>query len=306
MSSVPVDEPVAAVEVPNRPAGVETLPRFVSHHRDPVWKEIWERRELLRQLVTRDIRLRYHQAIMGFLWALLMPCLVLGASMLVRSLMGAATGSGGPSLAATAFKAWAWAFFVGSINFATNSLLSNINLISKMYFPREVLPVAAVGAQAFDGLVGFAFLWLLSPLLHVDYTWQLLWIPVLLGLLVLLTVGPALVLSAGNIFYRDVKYLVQVAVTFGIFATPVFYGFPDLHARARLIVALNPMSAVLEGFRVVVSGGSLAHTVLAAKGGGVPLWTPYYLLIALAEGLVVLVLGVAFFRRRADRFAELA
>lgn len=279
----------------------------VSRHRDSVWLEIWERRELLRQLINRDVRLRYHQAVMGFLWALLMPCLVLGASVMIRGLIsrnGNLPHSTG--VAGIAFKAWAWSFFVGSINFSTNSLLSNINLISKMYFPREVLPIAAVGAQGVDALVGLGFLAVLSPLLGVHYSLALLWLPVLLVILLLLVLGLALLLSAANVFYRDVKYLVQVAVTFGIFATPVFYGLPDLGQKERLIIGLNPLTTVLEGLRLVVGEGvGLAHTI-PAPNGGMPIWSPWFLVGSTVAGVLMFAIGARFFRLQADRFAELA
>lgn len=271
-----------------------------------MWREVWERRELLRQLVNRDVRLRYHQAVMGFLWAMLMPILVLGASMMVRILISTKVSIGeSSSLAGIAYKAWAWSFFVGSINFSTNALLSNIGLISKMYFPREILPLAAIGAQGVDALVGLAFLIVLTPLLHVHFTLALLWLPLLMALLLLLVVGLGLLLSAANVFYRDVKYLVQVAVTFGIFATPVFYGLPDLPAKWRVFIALNPLTPILEGLRLILGEGvGLGHTTLAPDGG-LPLWTPWYLVGTAVAGLLLFGAAARFFRLQADRFAEL-
>ena len=271
-----------------------------------MWREVWQRRELLRQLVNRDVRLRYHQAIMGFLWALLMPILVLGAAVMIRSLVSSKANIGhSTALAGIAYKAWAWSFFVGSINFSTNSLLSNINLISKMYFPREILPIAAIGAQGVDALVGLAFLVVLTPLLGVHFTLALLWVPLLFVLLLLLVVGLGLLLSAANVFYRDVKYLVQVAVTFGIFATPVFYGLPDLHGKMRTIVSLNPLTTILEGLRLTLGEGiGLGHTI-PALDGGMPIWTPWYLVGTSAVGLLLFGLAARFFRLQADRFAEL-
>jgi lipopolysaccharide transport system permease protein len=308
MAASPVIEPRQSSASAAPMADRQAAPRQrFSSDPEPVWREIWERRELLRQLIARDVRLRYRQAVMGFLWALLMPCLVLSASLLIRLLIARKTTlSQGPNLAGTAFKAWAWAFFVGSINFTTTSLLSNINLIAKMYFPREILPMAALGAQSIDALVGFSFLMLLSPVLGAHYTVQLLWLPVLVLLLVLLILGPALLLSAANVFYRDVKYLVQVAVTFGIFATPVLYSLQDLPRKARLFVVLNPLSTVLEGLSLVVGRGvNLARTIPAADGG-VPYWSPWYLIATAAFGGLLLWLAVLFFRLKSDRFSELA
>lgn len=246
---------------------------------------------------------------MGFLWALLMPCLVLGASLLVRALIsrgGVDPASSGEALAGPALKAWAWAFVVGSLNFSTTSLLNNINLVSKIYFPREVLPLAAVGAQIVDSLVGLAFIICLAPLLGMHWTLNLLWLFPLIGLLVLLTSGLSLFLSAANVFYRDVKYLVQVAVTFGIFATPVLFGLDSLGPTARRLMWLNPLTPVLEGLRLVTSHGSnLAYTV-AAPAGGAPYWTPWALLGSAVFGVIVLAGSERYFRAHSDRFAELA
>lgn len=287
--------------------GHDAIVDYVSHHREPVWREIWARRELLRQLVTRDVRLRYHQAVMGFLWALLMPCLVLGASLMVRFLIANRTSlSHANGIAGTAFKAWAWAFFVGSINFTTGSLLTNINLIAKMYFPREVLPLAALGAQSIDAGVGLTFLLVLSPLLGLHFGVQLLWVPLLIGLLFLIILGAALFLSAANVFYRDVKYLVQVAVTFGIFATPVFFGLPDLGARGRMFLIFNPLTTVLEGLSLVTGSGHNLAVTIPAPDGGIPYWSPLYLVAAGLFAFGLLWVAVTFFRLKSDRFSELA
>jgi ABC-type polysaccharide/polyol phosphate export permease len=268
------------------------------------WREIWHRRQLLWEFIGRDVRLRYHQAVMGFLWALLMPCLVLGASVVVRALMQRGSAPTVP-MGSLAVKAWGWAFFVGSINFATTSLLSNMNLVAKIYFPREVLPMSAVGAQAVDSTIGLAFLALLSPILGIRYSFALLWIVPLALLLALMTVGLSLFLAAANVFYRDVKYLVQVGVTFGIFVSPVFYSVADLGPRGRLLVLLNPLSPLLEGLGLVVRGQGLMHT-LPAPDGGIPFWSPLWLLGSAAVGVLLLLASGAFFRSRADQFAELA
>jgi ABC-type polysaccharide/polyol phosphate export permease len=279
----------------------------VSHGALTSWREIWQRRQLLWQFIGRDVRLRYHQAVMGFLWALLMPCLVLGASVVVRTLMshGAIASASATPVATLAIKAWGWAFFVGSINFATVSLLSNMNLVAKIYFPREVLPMSAVGAQAVDSLIGLAFLLVLAPLLGLKFTLALLWAFPLVAILLLLTVGLSLFLAAANVFYRDVKYLVQVGVTFGIFVSPVFFSLSDLGGRGRTLALFNPLSPVLEGLGLIARGQGLGRT-LAAPDGTTPLWSPLWLIGSAVFAILLLLGSAAFFRARADQFAELA
>jgi ABC-type polysaccharide/polyol phosphate export permease len=162
--------------------------------------------------VLRDIRIRYKQVVMGFGWAVLMPVLIVLSGMIVRYAMARLSGGqlGVSDLANIAVKALPWAFFVGAIGFANGALISNANLVTKIYFPREVLPVAALVAQGFDSLIGLAALAIVLPFLGAKLSFALLWVPVLLLLLFLLTAALALFLSAANLFFRDVKYIVQV------------------------------------------------------------------------------------------------
>ena len=153
-------------------------------------RDLWASRELVDQLVRRDVRLRYRQAVMGFAWALLMPALTIAAGLVIKGAL-ARGGGATPSLAGIALKSWAWAFFAGAMNFATMSLLSNISLVTKIWFPREVLPVSAVLAQCVDSAVGLVILAVITPLLGMTLGWSILWLPVLLLLLLGFTTGLA-------------------------------------------------------------------------------------------------------------------
>src|SRR5688572_6897496 len=143
--------------------------------------DIWQRRDLLYQLARRDVRIRYKQAVMGFAWAIFMPLLVVLAGFLIRLAMATVSGSElqTTTVAGLAVKSLPWAFFVGSIGFAVNSLTGNMNLVTKVYFPREVLPLASIGAQLFDTLIGTAGLLLILPILGVRPSVALLWVPLL-------------------------------------------------------------------------------------------------------------------------------
>lgn len=222
--------------------------------REMIW-EIYSYRELLGQLVLRDIRIRYKQAIMGFAWALLMPLLIVAAGCLVKIALAHASGGNVdlPRVAGMSIKALGWAFFAGSIGFAANSLVSNMALVTKVYFPRELFPFSAVITQWIDTCVGGGFLLvLLAFFANISISVEWLWaVPVVL-LLVAMTTTVALLLSCANVFFRDVKYIVQIVLTFGIFFTPVFYE-PELFGpHGSFIMMLNPLSPILEALRLAI------------------------------------------------------
>lgn len=274
-----------------------------------VARDLWTFRELLGQLAKRDIKIRYKQAVMGFAWALFMPVLVVAAGLVIRlaiSSVGAA-GLKGAGNGALMVKGLIWSFVVGVVGFATPSLSGNVTLVSKVYFPREVLPIAAVGAVAFDTLIASGAVLLAIPFFGAQFSVALLWVPVLLLLLLCLTVGIALFLSCANLFLRDVKYIVQVLVTFGIFFTPVLYEPAILSETAARVIMLNPLAPILEGMRLVIfEGHNLLQPLVVAgrQGADAVAWAPWWLawtgLWAIA-GLAVVAVG---FHRAEFAFAE--
>jgi lipopolysaccharide transport system permease protein len=249
-------------------------------------RELLQYRELLMQLTLRDIRIRYKQAVMGFGWALLMPMLIVGAGFLIKYAMAQMAGTrleaGG--FAGMAVKALPWAFFVGAIGFATTSLTGNINLVTKIYLPREVFPLSAVLAQSFDTAIGaVALAVLLFLFLGIGLSLQILWAIPLMVLLFLFTGGAALFLSCANLFFRDVKYIVQVFLTFGIFFTPVFYEPANFGPRGAHLMMLNPLAPLFEGLRLaIVEQHNLFHELIITSRAGQQIleWHPGYLFYA--------------------------
>lgn len=270
--------------------------------------EIWRYRELLYQLTLRDIRIRYKQAVMGFGWAVFMPGLIVLAGTLVRFAM-AYVGGGEvvtSEIAGMAVKAIPWAFFVGAIGFATASLTGNLPLVSKIYFPREVLPLSSTLAQCFDTTIGTVTVAIVLPFLGVHYSLMLVWVPLLALLIFCFTAAAALFLSCANLFFRDVKYIVQVLLTFGIFFTPVFFEprmFGQIGGRLML---LNPLAPLLEGLRLtVVQGHNLAVPLTyAANGSTFLVWSPWYLAYSAVWAIVGLVASALLFHRAESVFAE--
>jgi lipopolysaccharide transport system permease protein len=256
-----------------------------------VFRELIEYRHLLLMLAWRDIRIRYKQTVMGFLWALLMPALIVAAGILVRKVFAVAQGAplDATATASVAVRALPWAFLVGSIRFATVSLTGNSTLVTKVYFPREVLPLAAVLAHLFDFAVATAVLAVVLGALGITPSVHLAWVPVLLALLVLMTAAAGMLLACANLFFRDVKYLVEVVLTFGIFFTPVLYDARMIGDWAPLLIA-NPVGAVLEGLNDAI--------VLHATPN--LLWLAYAAIWAVPGFL----LSAALFHRAEPLFAE--
>lgn len=283
-------------------------PGLLAEFRESV-TDVAAHRELLAQLTRRDITLRYKQSVMGFAWAILMPMLVVSAGLVVRVAMAQVAGDplSLAGMGGVAVKALPWAFFVGAVSFASTTLVGNANLVSKVYFPREVLPLAAVLTQIFDTLIGATLLAVLLPWLGGTLSPALLWVVPLTLLLVGLTAALCLALACANLFFRDVKYLVQVLLTFGIFFTPVLFDAAMLGERwGSLLLWLNPVAPLVEGFRLaIIEGHNLAEPLRVVEAGRlVELWHPGALLGVAGLTAAGGVLAVALFRRMQYLFAE--
>jgi ABC-type polysaccharide/polyol phosphate export permease len=248
-------------------------------------------RDLLYMLSRRDVTVKYKQSIMGFLWAILMPLLITSAGVVVKLAMAQMSGRvvGFQDVLPVAIKSAPWAFFVASIRFSTQSLSNNHNLVTKIAFPRAVFPLSSVASQMFDFAIASAVILLVFLFAPISATLHLLWVPVLLALLFAQVVGLALLLSSANLFFRDVKYLVEVVLTFAIFFTPVFYSVSQFGERGKLLL-LNPVAPILEGLDAAIVQGRAPD----------PVWTGY----AAAWALVLLVVTPAVFLRLEPKFAE--
>ena len=297
-SGAAVREPLLGPPPEIRSSVLEDLRQIVADFR--------QSKNLIYQLTLRDIRIRYKQAVFGFAWALLLPLAVVGAGLAVRFAIAFYSGRGlAPGqIAGMAVKAVPWAFFVGCLNVATPSLVSNVSLVTKIYFPREVLPLSAILAQTFDSLIGGVIVLAILPFLGVTWSFELLWIPLLLVMLWFLALSLGLFLSCANIFFRDVKYLVQVFLTFGIFITPVMLDATMYGPKGSRIMMLNPVAPILEGMRlVVVHHHNLIYPRLAP--GQFLFWRPWYLLYVAMWAFGGLVVSALIFHRAERRFAEL-
>ena len=275
-----------------------------------ILRDLWEARDLTTQFVKRDLTIRYSQAVMGFAWAMLMPVLIVCSGLIFRLVVSTLSGAplGGDGLGSIAIKAIPWAFFSGAISLSTQSLISYSNLIGKVFFARETLPLSAVLAQGFDVLIGSVAVFLFLAFLGVHVGWNVAWFPVILVLLFLFTFGCSLLLSCGNLFFRDVKYIVQVVLNFGIFATPVLFDPQLLGARAASVMMALPLSPFIQALDIaVIKDHSLFRSLrVASRTGDVLVWSPWYLLYAVLTAVALPLIGLVVFRRASTRFAEVA
>jgi ABC-type polysaccharide/polyol phosphate export permease len=254
-------------------------------------REFNKYRGLFWMITYRDIRVRYKQSVMGFLWAVLMPVLIVLSGIVVRFAyaFAAHVSINKADVASVAVKALPWAFLVSSIRFSCNSLMNNKELVTKIYFPKEIFPLAAVMASLFDLFVASGALLIFLFAIRVGWSIELLWVPLLLATIVVFACGIGMIVSAAGLFFRDVKYIVEVLLTFGIFFTPVFYDARMLGDKAKWLL-LNPVAPLLE---------ALGSCVVRR-----PLPDPWWIAYSLGFSTATLVGGYLFFKRLETAFAE--
>jgi len=254
-------------------------------------KEIIEYRDLTMMLTFRDLRVRYKQAAMGFLWAIFMPIVAICSGILIKKAMAVVSQQplDTQGILSISVKVLPWTFFISSIRFSVQALVGNSSLVTKIYFPRAVLVLSSILACLFDFGVAMAVLIVLLTIFNIGVSLYLLWLPLFLVLLLLYTFGLGLLLSAANLFYRDIKYVVEIILMFGIFFTPVFYT-AESFGRWKAIMLLNPLGSILEEIDKVV----VLHQMPDI------LWVAY----AVLTSLLVFIIGMIVFHASEPYFAE--
>lgn len=252
--------------------------------------ELWKGRELFGFLVWRDMSIRYKQTILGGLWAILQPLLAMLIFSVFFNRLAGIQGDGVPYPLFAYSGLLLWTFFANSISVSSNSLVGNQFLISKIYFPRIFIPIASIGAIVLDLGVGFL---ILLPMMFF-YRWPLsasiLWLPLYVLGTILAASGLGLFLSAMNVSFRDVKYVVPYFTQIGIFVTPVIYPLGYVPYRYRWLLALNPMAGMISGFRAALLGQPTNWTLV---------WT------SLIGSAVLFLAGLFVFQRMERRFADI-
>jgi len=254
-------------------------------------RDLWVYRELVFFMIWRDIKVRYKQTLLGATWAVIQPVMTM---LVFNFLFGTVAkvptdGIPYPIFAYTALLPWG--LFVTALNQASRSLTSNNNMITKIYFPRLVLPVASVLAGLVDFAIAFVILIGLMWYFKVQPTLSVVWtLPLFLILAILTALGVALWLSAINVRYRDVNYALPFLTQFWLFITPVAYSAKVISEKWQLVYSLNPMAGVVNGFRWALLG--------SGNGPDAALW------VSVAISMVVLVSGLFYFRNMERTFAD--
>ena len=260
------------------------------------WRDLWRYRELLYILSWRDVAVRYKQAAMGVAWAVIQPVAQMAIMVIVFSKVAKLPSEGGAPYALMVFAAMLpWQFFATSLASASSSIVANANLISKVYFPRMVIPLAAVVTSLVDFLVALAILALLMLWYGHAPTWRLVTLPLFVALAFLAAIGPGLLITALNVQYRDFRYIIPFIVQFGLYVSPV--GFSSAVVRDTFgetvfrLYAANPMVGVIDGFRWAILGGDVQ---LHATG----------FMTSITLTFAFLALGLWYFRRMERSFAD--
>jgi lipopolysaccharide transport system permease protein len=255
-------------------------------------QELYKYRELLCMIAYRDIKIRYKQSIMGFMWAILMPIIIVASGIIVRYAYALAAHKplDTADIASVAVKSIPWAFLVSSLRFGCNSLiLGNKDLVTKIYFPKEIFPLAAVVSSFFDFIIASGALLLFLLGIKIGVSIYLVWVPVLIAIMVLMSCGIGMIAAAASLFFRDVKFIVEILLTFGIFFTPVFYDVSMLGDKGKWLM-LNPLAPVLDGFGACIARHQQPDLH----------WLAYSLVFALVSSLG----GYIFFKHLEPAFAE--
>lgn len=252
--------------------------------------EIWEYRELLGFLIWRDIKVRYKQTLLGGLWAILQPFLTMLLFSLFFGRLARIPSDGLPYPLFCYTALVPWSFFANGLAQSSNSLVGSANLITKVYFPRLAIPLATILAGVVDLALALAVLLGMVGWYGVRPTWQVVWIPLFLGLALVTSLGVGLWLSALNVQYRDVRYIVPFLAQFWMLATPIAYPSSLLGEPWRTLYGINPMAGVVEGFRWALLG-------VPGRPGALG-W------VSAGAAALLLVSGAFYFRRMEKSFAD--
>ena len=255
------------------------------------WKDIWKYRELFYFLAWRDILVRYKQTVIGIAWSVIRPFLTMVVLTVVFGKI-AKLPSGGVPYAIMVYAAMLpWQYFSTSFSEASNSLITNSNLLTKVYFPRLIIPTTSIMVSLVDFLISMGILALLMIYYQFLPGWQIIFLPFFLLLATITSFGASFFIAALNVQYRDFRYIVPFIVQFGLYVSPVGFSSETIPEKWRLLYSLNPMVGVIDGFRWSILGGDTK------------IYLPGFIL-SIFVSLGLLYLGIRTFRKMERIFAD--
>ena len=255
------------------------------------WKDLWSYRELFYFLAWRDILVRYKQTAIGIVWALIRPFLTMVVFTIVFSNLAKLPSGGAPYPILVFAAMLPWQFFSSALSECSNSLIANSNMISKVYFPRLIVPTSAVIVSFVDFLISGIILIALMVWYQFIPDWRILTLPVFILIAFVAATGGGLWLAALTVEYRDFRYVVPFIVQFGLYISPVGFSSSIVPEQWRLLYSLNPMVGVIDGFRWAILGGN--STLF---------WPGFILSLGLV--LLLFVSGIWYFRKTERTFAD--
>jgi lipopolysaccharide transport system permease protein len=257
------------------------------------WTDLWHYRELFAILAWRDVAVRYKQTVIGVAWAVIRPFLTMVVFTVIFGHIAKLPSDGSVPYPILVFAGMLpWFLFSGVLSEASNSLVGNANLISKVYFPRLVIPTASAVVALVDFTINFAILALLMVWFGFLPNWQIVFLPAFIVLAVLASIGPALWITALNVKYRDFRYIIPFIVQFGLYVSPVGFSSAVVPDDWRLLYSLNPVVGVIDGFRWCLLGGESQ------------IYWPGFLL-SLCVVAFFLWFGIRYFRATERTFADM-
>lgn len=254
------------------------------------WRELWRYRELLYFLAWRDLAVRYKQTVIGVAWALVRPALTMVVFVLFRRLMGIERGQV-PDVLLVLAAVLPWQLFANALSESSSSLINNTNLISKVYFPRLIVPSATVATAVVDFAITLGLLAVVMAWQGFAPGWTLVALPLFILVTIALSTGLGLFLAALNVEYRDFRYIVPFIIQVGMFVSPIAFSSANVPERWRLAYSFNPLVGIIDGFRWSILGG---RTPLDLQALG----------LSVTMTAAALAFGVWYFRRMERRFAD--
>lgn len=254
------------------------------------WADLWRFRELFYFLAWRDILVRYKQTVIGIAWAVVRPLLTMAVLTIVFGRIAGLPAEGVPYALLVFSAVLPWQFFANALAESSSSLVGNANLISKIYFPRMIVPASSVIVSLVDFVISAALLGVLFVWYQFLPTWRIATLPVFTLLAFVAALGPGLLVTALNVKYRDFRYIIPFIVQFGLYLSPVGFSSAVVPEAWRWLYYLNPIVGVIDGFRWAICGTPFPY----APGLG----------LSITASAVLLCLGVAYFRRMERTFAD--
>ncbi len=262
------------------------------------WQDLWQFRGLLYFLAWRDILVRYKQTAIGLLWSIIRPLLTIFVMWFIGWLFNSNVPEGVPRILLVCAATLPWQFFATAFSDSSNSLIVNSNLLTKVYFPRLIVPISTVIVCLIDFLISFIILIVIMVLYRFSPDIKMLYLPFFLILNLITSIGLGLIIAALNVRYRDFRFIIPFIIQFGLYVSPIAFSSSDIYNSAKIpmfakyLYALNPMVGVIDGFRWCILGGN----------------TPFYFerfLVSCAISIFLLIIGLWYFRKMEKTFADI-